>query len=105
MSKTSNVKKPAGAAAATVSATLPPEFVEYWQRLCIESPRRQVRVAHRRLIRDWMTGGKIPGYADGARNQLPRGWSYCNLLLLQPSYKTVKAKSLNAKVSAQPPGK
>jgi len=79
---------------------LPEDFVSYWQGLCQENQRKS-KPAHRKLVRNWHAGQSIPGYGTWrdwfiAHHEhaqvptecppdLPRGWSYENLMRYEPA--------------------
>ena len=72
---------------------LPADFVEFW-RMLVEQNQRKVRPAYRKLLRmldDWRAGKikGIPGYLapprDNPKSGVPNGWSYRNLVRLQPT--------------------
>ena len=72
---------------------LPPEFVEFW-RMLVEQNQRKAKPARRKLLRmleDWRNGKikGIQGYDSPPPNKTgsdaPHGWSYRNLVRLQPT--------------------
>ncbi len=74
---------------------IPPEFRDFWQELQKENQRKS-RPAHRKLRQMWRGGESIPGYGTWQEwyrrehpgrplpprcpEDLPRGWSYDNLM-------------------------
>ena len=88
--------------------TLPPQFIDFWRGICGENkrPLDGTKGAYRRLIYEFYAGGAtIPGYNKDWRGiweaehpeieepkqcpthdkDLPKGWSYRNLMRYQPT--------------------
>jgi len=78
---------------------LPSDFIHWWKKLC-ERNQRKSKPAYRDLCRRWRNGDDIPGYGtwrdwyaaqhdapapDGYVPELPRGWSYGNLMRHAPA--------------------
>jgi hypothetical protein len=65
---------------------VPDVFCEFWKTLCQENARK-CRPAYRKLVGMWRSGAEIPGYEgwNGSRADLPKGWTYRNLMRYQPT--------------------
>ena len=75
---------------------LPPAFIEHWRALC-EKYQRKCKPAWRELIRNWQSGRSIPGYRKSPPaelNDLPKGWSYRNLMRHKPTKFELSARRL-----------
>lgn len=64
---------------------LDPEFIEWWKQLCQENGRK-CKPAFRKFVRAFHAGEIIPGVPQGtSRAQLPRGYTYANLIRFKPT--------------------
>ena len=77
----------------TLVTGLSREFVEYWRGLCLGNGRKY-RPAYREFVRQWFAGLPIPGMPldlQADRTQIPRGYTYDNLLRHKPDNHAVRA--------------
>ena len=64
---------------------LSPEFIEWWKQLCQENGRK-CKPAYRKFVALFRSGAAIPGIpADVLRYNVPRGYSYDNLMAHAPT--------------------
>jgi hypothetical protein len=85
---------------APTARGLSPELIDFWKGLC-ERNQRKCKPAHRELVRRFFAGEDIPGLEPGiARDRLPMGLSYDNLMRHQPSEFELKVARIGRSAGA-----